>query len=168
MSSFWRNINMQFFLLVLTTLMAANPSISTSSAPAPTKDQPNSLFSTWHIHVVNGLSNNKILLVHCKSADDDLGERHVTVGSETQWHFKQNIIGSTLFWCYVASDSDHIFAKFNVFWEDRDLFYRCNGDNCIWIAKDDGIYLKNIPDNIDEFKHHWQLGRGLLHDSTIV
>ncbi|KAK8614897.1 hypothetical protein V6N13_068686 [Hibiscus sabdariffa] len=149
--------------------MAANPSTSTSSAPPPTKVRPNALYTTWHVHVVNGLSNNKILLVHCKSADDDLGERHLTVGSESQWHFKQNIIGSTLFWCYVASESDHIFAKFNVFWEDRDLFYRCNGDNCIWIAKDDGIYLKNIPDNIDEFKHHWQLGsKGLLANSTIL
>ncbi|KAK8614890.1 hypothetical protein V6N13_068679 [Hibiscus sabdariffa] len=92
-----------------------------------------------HVHVVNGLSNNKILFVHCKSDDDDLGEHNLPVGSETQWHFKLNLVGSTLFWCYMASESDYIFAKFNVFWEDRDRFYRCNDDSCIWTAKDDGI-----------------------------
>ncbi|KAK8635663.1 hypothetical protein V6N13_004390 [Hibiscus sabdariffa] len=146
--------------------MAANPSTSTSSAP--TKDQPNSLFGTWHVHVVNGLSNNKILLVHCKSADDDLGERHLTVGSETQWHFKIAIIGSTLFFCFMASDSDHVHVRLDVFWLDQELFYRCNYKHCIWTARDDGIYLKNIPDNIDEFKHGWEMGSVLLVNSTIV
>ncbi|KAK8614896.1 hypothetical protein V6N13_068685 [Hibiscus sabdariffa] len=148
--------------------MAANPSTSTSSALPPTKVQPNAWYTKWHVHVVNGLSNSKVLFVHCKSADDDLGIHNLTVGSETQWHFRENIWLTTLFWCYVASKSDHIFVKFDVYWHDDDLFYRCNGNNCIWIAKDDGIYLKNIPANIDEFKHHWRLGRGLLANSTIV
>ncbi|KAL4383584.1 hypothetical protein GQ457_15G024770 [Hibiscus cannabinus] len=166
MSSFGRNINMHFFFIVLTTIMAANLSTSTSSAL--TKDQPNSFFRTWNVHVVNGLSNNKILLVHCKSKDDDLGEHHLSVGSETQWHFKLNLIKSTLFFCYMASESDHVHVSLDVFWDDQKLFYKCNRENCIWIAKDDGIYLKNIPDNIDEFMHGWETGSVLLANSTIV
>ncbi|KAK9002151.1 hypothetical protein V6N11_024839 [Hibiscus sabdariffa] len=147
--------------------MATNPSTSTSSAP--TREQPNAFYITWHVHVVNGLSSNKILLVHCKSHDNnDLGEHNLTVGSETQWKFKEAIFGSTLFWCFTASRSDHVHAKFNVFWEDQDLFYRCNWKHCIWTAKDDGIYLKNIPENYDEFRHKWESGRGLLANSTIA
>ncbi|KAK9002152.1 hypothetical protein V6N11_024840 [Hibiscus sabdariffa] len=163
---------MHLFLLVLTTLMAANPSTSTSSAPAPapapTKDKPNSLFSTWHVHVVNGLSNNKILLVHCKSKDDDLGERHLTVGSETQWHFRLAAFGSTLFFCFMASESDHVHVRLDVFWEDKVLFRYCNWQSCIWTARDDGIYLKNIPDNHDVFMHGWEMGSMLLANSTSV
>ncbi|GMJ01295.1 S-protein homologue 1 [Hibiscus trionum] len=163
MSSFFRNM---YFFLVLATLMATNPSTSTSSAP--TEDQRNMVYKTWHVHAVNGLSSNKILFVHCKSRDDDLGIHNLTVGNEFQWKFKPTIFGKTLFWCFMASDSDHVHASFNVFWDDQDLFYRCNWKNCFWIGKDDGIYLKNIPENYDEFKHKWESGRGFLANYTIV
>ncbi|KAK8614892.1 hypothetical protein V6N13_068681 [Hibiscus sabdariffa] len=146
--------------------MAANLSTSTSSAP--TKDQLNSYLRTWYVHVVNGLSNNKILLVHCKSKDDDLGEHHLSVGSETQWHFKINLIRSTLFFCYMASESDHVHVRLDVFWYDSKLFYMCNWEHCIWIAKDDGIYLTNLRDKHDSFMHRWETGGVLLANSTIV
>ncbi|KAK8479354.1 hypothetical protein V6N12_074553 [Hibiscus sabdariffa] len=144
--------------LVFATLMAANPSTSTSSGP--TEVRRNMLYQTWHVHAVNGLSNNKILLIHCKSRDDDLGERNLTAGNEFQWKFKTNVFGTTLFWCFMASRSDHVHAKFNVFLDNEDLFYRCNWKNCIWIAKDDGIYLKNIPEGYDEFRFAWERGIG--------
>lgn len=38
------------------------------------------------------------------------------------------------------------------------LHDRCSPNNCIWIAKDDGIYLKNNPQNHDELIHKWELG----------
>ncbi|KAK8635675.1 hypothetical protein V6N13_004400 [Hibiscus sabdariffa] len=155
MSSFCRNM---ILFLVFATLMAANPSTSTSSGP--TEVRRNMLYQTWHVHAVNGLSNNKILLIHCKSRDDDLGERNLTAGNEFQWKFKTNVFGTTLFWCFMASRSDHVHAKFNVFLDNEDLFYRCNWKNCIWIAKDDGIYLKNIPEGYDEFRFAWERGIG--------
>ncbi|GMJ01294.1 S-protein homologue 1 [Hibiscus trionum] len=163
MSSFRRNV---YFFLVLATLMAANPSASTSSAP--TKDQQNILYKTWHVHAVNGLSSNKILLVHCKSHDDDLGIHNLTAGNEFQWKFKPNIFGKTLFWCLMDSVFDRVHAVFNVFWDNENLFYRCDWDSCFWIAKDDGIYLKNIPENYDEFMHNWENGRGALANFTIL
>ncbi|KAK8479353.1 hypothetical protein V6N12_074552 [Hibiscus sabdariffa] len=152
--------------LVFATLMVANPSTSTSSAP--TEDRPNKLFRTWHVHAVNGLSSNKILFIHCKSADNDLGEHNLTAGNEFQWKFKENLLGTTLFWCFMASRSDHVHAKFNVFVINKDLFYRCNWKHCIWIAKDDGIYLKNIPQGYDEFHYTWESDIGTLANFTIV
>ncbi|KAK8614889.1 hypothetical protein V6N13_068678 [Hibiscus sabdariffa] len=148
--------------------MAANPSTSTSSASPLTKVQLNTWYTKWHVHVVNGLSNNKILLVHCKSADDDLGIHNLAVDSETQCNFKLNLIGSTLFFCYMASESDHVHARLDVFWEDPNLFHVCDWKRCIWTAKDNGIYLKNIPENHDEFMHGWEMGSVLLANSTIV
>ncbi|KAK8614886.1 hypothetical protein V6N13_068675 [Hibiscus sabdariffa] len=146
--------------------MAANP--STSSSSAPTEDPRNMLYKTWHVHAVNGLSSNKILLIHCKSGDDDLGERNLTAGNEFQWKFKTNLFGTTLFWCFWASRSDHVHAKFKVFWDNVPLFYRCNWKTCIWIAKDDGLYIKNIPEDYDEFQHAWERDVGPLANFTIV
>ncbi|MBA0737321.1 hypothetical protein Gogos_010791, partial [Gossypium gossypioides] len=48
---------------------------------------------TWHVHVVNGLSNGQILLVHCKSKDDDLGIHNLTAKTEFTWKFKPNFFG---------------------------------------------------------------------------
>ncbi|KAK8614882.1 hypothetical protein V6N13_068671 [Hibiscus sabdariffa] len=163
MSSFCGNM---ILFLVFATLMAANSSTSTSSAL--TEDRRNMFFSTFHVHVVNGLSSNKILFIHCKSADDDLGEHNLTAGNEFQWKFKTNFFVTTLFWCFMASRSDHVHAKFNVFEMDEALFYRCNWKHCIWIAKDDGIYLRNIPQNYDEFRYKWQRDVAPLANFTIV
>ncbi|PPS14572.1 hypothetical protein GOBAR_AA06033 [Gossypium barbadense] len=113
MNNFYKNI--MLFILV----QAIAPLI-TSSSSKPTKgydDNNNNSFSlrtTWHVHTVNDLSEGKILLVHCKSKDNDLGIHNLTVGVEFSWKFKLQIFGGTLFWCYMAYDNFH--AAFNIFW----------------------------------------------------
>ncbi|XVF21440.1 hypothetical protein REPUB_Repub12eG0090600 [Reevesia pubescens] len=145
-------------LSMLVLAIALSPlTSSTSSAPGKRHIHRFEMYTTWHVHAVNGMSHKKILFLHCKSSDNDLGIHNLTVGTEFTWKFKPQIFGKTLFWCYMASDNVH--ASFNVFWDDNDLFYRCNWKNCIWIAKDDGVYLKNIPENYDEFRHKWEPGR---------
>ncbi|KAH1106082.1 hypothetical protein J1N35_009850 [Gossypium stocksii] len=115
MNSFYKNI----MLFILVQAIAMTPLI-TSSSSEPTKgydDNNNDSFSlrtTWHVHTVNDLSDDKILFVHCKSKDDDLGIHNLTVGVEFSWKFKLQIFGGTLFWCYMAYDNFH--AAFNVFW----------------------------------------------------
>ncbi|MBA0763987.1 hypothetical protein Gotri_013372, partial [Gossypium trilobum] len=84
-----------------------------SSSSEPIKghhDDINSLipyFKTWHVHTINGLSNGKMLLVHCKSKDNDLGIHNLTAGAEFSWQFKLSVTGRTLFWCYMAYDNFH-------------------------------------------------------------
>jgi hypothetical protein len=124
----------------------------------------------WHVKVVNGLSGGKTLFLHCKSKDDDLGMHNLQVGSELSWHFKENYF-STLFWCNMRMDKGH--ANFHVFWANVNgepeyidyyfLVYRCKcffttKCTCTWTAKDDGIYLRNIPKNRDELMHKWEPG----------
>nr|KJB26087.1 hypothetical protein B456_004G224600 [Gossypium raimondii] len=110
---------------------------------------------TWHLHVVNGLSNGRILLVHCKSKDDDLGIHNLTADTEFTWKFKPNFFGGTLFWCYMAHSNFH--AAFDAFRENDDFFQECNYGDCIWTAKDDGIYLRN--GKLDKLTYGWEQGR---------
>ncbi|KDO65854.1 hypothetical protein CISIN_1g046903mg, partial [Citrus sinensis] len=106
--------------------------IRPSVSPIPTK--------TWHVHVVNNLSNNQTLFLHCKSKDDDLGEHKLTTGTESNWKFKENFFQTTL----------------SVFWNEDFFQFRCRYKDCIWTAKDEGIYLKNIPEGRDELWQKWK------------
>ena len=137
---------MNLVIVFLVVALAIRPAY----APIP--------LETWHVHVVNNMGNQMMLMVHCKSRDNDLGERNLSPGAEFQWKFKMNFFEKTLFWCYWRPEKGNRHANFDVFWKDDDLFYKCNYKNCYWIAKDDGIYLKNIPEEYDEFRHKWEPG----------
>ncbi|KAL0560356.1 hypothetical protein IC582_000757 [Cucumis melo] len=132
-------------LLVLVAVVLVQPS---TAVPLP--------LPKWHIHVVNGL-RNQTLFVHCKSKDDDLGNHTLsTKGQEVQWTFKVNFFGTTLFWCYLKKPN--FYVAFESFWVEKThpwLTSRCFDKNCIWIAKDDGIYLRNNLTNVDELVHPW-------------
>ncbi|XP_038896421.1 S-protein homolog 1-like [Benincasa hispida] len=98
----------------------------------------------WQIHVVNGLSSGQILSVHCKSKDDDLGEHKLSVGTEFNWSFRK-------------PNAQH--SSFEAFWiESRSvwLYNMCYDSNCIWTAKDDGIYLKDNTAQRDILIHKWE------------
>ncbi|KAL0560232.1 hypothetical protein IC582_000632 [Cucumis melo] len=113
----------------------------------------------WHIHIVNGLSKDQNLFVHCQSKDDDLGKINLSFGREFNWSFKVNFWDTTLFWCYLQKPNAES-VSFEAFWVEKKsiwLFYRCYDTNCIWTAKDDGIYLKNNPINKDVLVHKWRL-----------
>ncbi|KAA0050661.1 pumilio-like protein 15-like [Cucumis melo var. makuwa] len=113
--------------------------------------------SRYFVHVVNGLSYQS-LDVHCQSKNDDLGYHHlVNRGDEYQWNFEENLWGTTLFWCRLEKPDAYV--AFESFWpETKNVWLRdrCgNQGTCIWTAKDDGIYLRNMPTNVDEFVHKW-------------
>ena len=113
----------------------------------------------WSVQTVNGLSYLG-LDVHCQSGDDDLGYHHlVNHGDDYQWSFQENFWGTTLFWCRLEKVDAYV--SFESFWpeslKNTWLRDRCGTTEltCIWIAKDDGIYLRNNPTNVDEFVHKW-------------
>ncbi|XP_038896424.1 S-protein homolog 74-like [Benincasa hispida] len=114
--------------------------------------------SRYYVHVVNGLKYLD-MVVHCQSKDDDLGSHHlVNYGDDYQWNFKENIWGTTLFWCKLVKRDAYV--SFESFWPESPkntwLRDRCGiQGNCIWIAKNDGIYLRNNPANVDEYVHKW-------------
>ncbi|XP_062147852.1 S-protein homolog 1-like [Alnus glutinosa] len=144
-------IGLMVFLLVL------------ALAVRPSSQELRDINTKWTVDVVNGLSGENRLFLHCKSKDDDLGMHDLPVGAKSSWSFKENLFGRTLYWCYLRKDKAH--AAFDVFWEEKNEEYyllrrTCDRSNiCIWIAKDDGIYLKSIRDNLDVFMHRWKPGQ---------
>ncbi|WCJ39497.1 Plant self-incompatibility protein S1 family [Euphorbia peplus] len=115
----------------------------------------------YHIHVVNKLSHGKTLFLNCKSKDDDLGAHTLSTNQEFNWSFQPRLFGSTLFWCNLFPGKDNKRAHINAFEMDHSGFlsYCDEAINCIWEARDDGIYLKNIPDNTYVRKTGWEANR---------
>ncbi|KAJ7972542.1 Plant self-incompatibility S1 [Quillaja saponaria] len=145
-------------LVVVITLSLSHDPVVVNGSTAGGDDALD--FNRWYEHIVNGLlsGSNRTLLVHCGRKGKDFGDQIVNVRMEFTWSFK-DVFGKKVYWCYLRkANSEH--ATFNVYWKESDyhtwLGYRCKWKHCIWIAKDDGIYIKNIPENIDELVHHWE------------
>ncbi|CAL1414931.1 unnamed protein product [Linum trigynum] len=54
------------------------------------------------VHVTNKLSSRMVLIVHCKSGDDDLGARALEPDADFGFSFGPSFWGGTFFWCNVA------------------------------------------------------------------
>lgn len=133
---------------------------STPSLGLETKGNVFPAFIRWHVTVVNGLNDAVAISVHCRSQDDDLGLQTLPPTADFSWSFEANFFHSTLFWCRLRKGGsgvgNSVTVAFKVFWHDVRLFERCGWKNCIWIAKDDGIYNRDSAKGIDEFCYSWK------------
>ncbi|CAI0394829.1 unnamed protein product [Linum tenue] len=87
------------------------------------------------VYITNHLSQ-KILIVHCRSKDDDLGAHAVAVGATIHWSFGQSLFGETLFWCKLAVQDKRI--SFVAYEQGIDIM----GD---WFVRDDGVHGNGSP-----------------------
>ncbi|KAM3684177.1 hypothetical protein ACB098_11G024900 [Castanea mollissima] len=111
-----------------------------------------------YVRIVNNLDNS-VLFYHCKSKDDDLGLRQLQPGENWQFSFHINFFETTLFFCnfwYTNSSKIKFHAVFDVFSTDSELIQDCGGYNCIWIAKEDGLYVYNLETNMTLRMHDWE------------
>ncbi|CAI0396630.1 unnamed protein product [Linum tenue] len=62
------------------------------------------------VNITNRVGGMKALLVHCASADDDLGARAVNSGEVYSWHFEDNwqVLRNALFWCNLALEDERV------------------------------------------------------------
>jgi hypothetical protein len=149
--------NSSIFLLALVFILALTfPTLLSASSSYATKDHLFPEFIKWHVFVVNSLSYSQSLFTHCKSSDDDIGIHNLSPGSNITWSFRTDFFHTTKFWCYVTKDSASL--NFDAFWYDARLFDKCDWKNCIWVAKDDGVYLKNLSGRVDELVYKWDVG----------
>ncbi|KAF8097768.1 hypothetical protein N665_0281s0031 [Sinapis alba] len=132
--------NIKTFLLAiyLALLLTCHDRVLASST---TRDIIVPKISDWQITVVN---------------DDDLGKQNLRLGDRFSWNFGENMLHSTLFWCYFSKDDGHMNVK--VFWDDVILFHRCGWENCVWTAKTDGLYLWNSAIGEDLLVEKWEAG----------
>ncbi|KAI3851291.1 hypothetical protein MKX03_028811 [Papaver bracteatum] len=94
--------------------------------------------------VRNKLSPNTMLTYHCKSADDDLGERSLAFDVAWSWEFYVNFWDTTLFWCNFWWDDNGRPRQrgYQVFKAKRDMD-RCGG-TCEYDVRSDGLYGYNL------------------------
>ncbi|XP_027351370.1 S-protein homolog 2-like [Abrus precatorius] len=86
------------------------------------------------VRIINALSGNQPLSVHCKSKDDDLGQHTVYPGSFYEFSFGISYIGETLFFCsFQWSGASH---NFDIYRYKRDD--KVCGDGCFWNIKQTG------------------------------
>jgi len=88
------------------------------------------------IIVENGLQGGRDLLLHCESADDDLGVQLLHPNTSFRWKFQINVFGTTSFHCSFQWDS--VLHKFVIYKtrRDHDTCSICN-----WIVKENGPCL---------------------------
>jgi hypothetical protein len=102
-----------------------------------------------HVRVINKLGSGRIMSVHCRSHDDDLGYLAVPDGLEMEWKFSVNFWGTTLFFCDVQWDGSS-WHHFDAYSYEKDS-NRCQTE-CSWMVSKDGqLFVFN-----QEFKN-WDL-----------
>ncbi|KAF3514330.1 hypothetical protein F2Q69_00000172 [Brassica cretica] len=99
--------------------------------------------------------NNKILGIHCKSKDDDLGDHYLAVGQSQEYKFRDNLWHTTLFWCHMGQGPDYKIQQ--VFEAYRSTWTKYVGYT-YWIGREDGIYFRQDPHGLPLVKRYdWNL-----------
>ncbi|CAI0471037.1 unnamed protein product [Linum tenue] len=93
------------------------------------------IVKTTDVTVTNWLSKGQDLTMHCKSKEDDLGERVLHKLGTFSWHFIPNFFGRTLFFCSFSWDGSGGNRYFDIYVEKRDKD-RCT--DCKWIVSEAG------------------------------
>lgn len=109
-----------------------------------------------HVYISNQLEPGKVLTVHCRSKDDNLGEHHLAFTQEYTWSFHTNIFDTTLFWCYFAwqnSSGKWVTGSYDIYKAKRDE-ERC-GSKCHWMILEMGLYFLNKNTGIWENSFNW-------------
>ncbi|KAH1091448.1 hypothetical protein J1N35_018705 [Gossypium stocksii] len=113
--------------------------------PLATAVSEDLLFINYHIHVTNDLPSDlppavPSLHLHCKSKDEDLGEKVMFKHEDYSWDAKINLFRTTLFFCYAWWEGKQQY--FEAFKATRDE-HRCRiyHNSCLWSVREDGIYF---------------------------
>ncbi|KAK4730594.1 hypothetical protein R3W88_023582 [Solanum pinnatisectum] len=111
------------------------------------------------VHIINALPpNSKPLALHCKSGDDDLGNKTIPMHDEFDIYFNEKLFGGTLFFCHFWWNSKTI--VFDVY--NNHVSKNCGvkdivTDECYWRVQEDGFYFNGHRDPIDRYvkKYDW-------------
>ncbi|PIA62069.1 hypothetical protein AQUCO_00200212v1, partial [Aquilegia coerulea] len=100
------------------------------------------IYTKRHVYVLNDLAPFIGMNIHCKSGDNDLGEKLLAYSETTSWSFKTNFFRTTLYWCNIdwVDENNRVFYKsFQVYNARKVEISGCK--DCFWSAKKNGIYF---------------------------
>ncbi|XP_010537233.1 PREDICTED: uncharacterized protein LOC104812007 [Tarenaya hassleriana] len=89
------------------------------------------------VTIINNLGGGLTLRYHCKSGDDDLGDRVLGPGGSWWFRFEPNFFGTTLFYCYFSWTGSG--GWFDIYKDSRDNVPSKNYcDECKWKVRKTG------------------------------
>ncbi|OAY55437.1 hypothetical protein MANES_03G154300v8 [Manihot esculenta] len=91
------------------------------------------------VEIINDLGPNIELKYHCKSKNDDLGQRVLPYNGSWYFTFRPNLLGNTLFYCQFSWGQ--ISHWFNIYEDSRDRM-RCH--DCLWYIRGNGPCTLNV------------------------
>ena len=104
------------------------------------------------VTILNNLSNiQNLLLIHCKSKDDDVGTQIVAFNKTYECEFRVNLFKSTLF--YGAFNWGNVAAPFDMFIAKRDE-PRCR-TLCAWVVRDQGVFGYTEIGHVNDLTFPW-------------
>ncbi|CAF2078312.1 hypothetical protein Bca4012_090522 [Brassica carinata] len=105
--------------------------------------------------IINDLEGSLPLRYHCKSKDDDLGDRTMAPRGSWFFEFKPSIFGNTKFYCSFSWENELHYL--DIYKQDRDrLFAEFGCRRCEWkihkngackLNKDNGMFDVCLPWN---------------------
>ncbi|AET04850.2 leguminosin group486 secreted peptide [Medicago truncatula] len=101
--------------------------------------------STTTVHVENDLKVDTVLILHCRSTNNDVGEKTLHSGQTVEWSFQTNPGGTTLYSCDIKWNNEQ--HKFVIYDSKKDEAM-CTS-KCMREISPDGVYFFN------EFKNTW-------------
>lgn len=123
--------------------------IATDLLMVPVQGQGDALIDKTYVRVSNDLGGNINLLVHCRSKDSDLGVHQIGNRQYIDWTFRDNIIGTTLYWCNMKwNQIDRSFQIYSTHADRRYCMLMCwrsvRLDGVYFYHEYDGVYVKQI------------------------
>ncbi|CAL5413684.1 unnamed protein product [Camellia sinensis] len=98
----------------------------------------NSHNRSFQVHITSEVPDTPgPLTIHCKSRDNDLGEQLMNNGQDFHWSFKENLFGTTLFFCGFGWNGK--IQSFDVFSDTLDEYGHRPQEPwlCVWIVRPD-------------------------------
>lgn len=98
------------------------------------------------VRVKNDLNNSNHIYLHCKSKNDDLQLHDLGPGQFQQWSFYENVWGTTLYWCSMATPGFQ--TTFDIY-NFKDEVKYCNSE-CNRSVRRDGLWF------YIQFEDYWE------------
>ncbi|CAJ1949824.1 unnamed protein product [Sphenostylis stenocarpa] len=105
------------------------------------------------VRVTNDLTNGIVLLLRCRSRDNDLGIHALGSGEYQEWTFRDNLAHTTLFWC--AMRASNVQLSFEIYSYKTDNL-DCDTE-CYRSFRNDGAYFYIQDQKKWEKRQSWNI-----------
>ncbi|ESQ48239.1 hypothetical protein EUTSA_v10022389mg [Eutrema salsugineum] len=107
------------------------------------------------VTIYNDLGSDLPLQYHCKSNDDDLGDRVLASGGSWSFQFKPSVFGNTFFSCSFSWENQLHYFDIYKYKRDR-IFAKFGCRKCGWKIRKNGPCKLNKNTKMFDVCHSWK------------